>query len=116
MPHNHITMPMRDPRSFIKIAALPIDSQRGFKIQARSFHVYSTAEPSREEIRMRNFQRRSAQFSSQGYQSVKHKAYCGIGDPFYLDEKKLMLHSLGQLNEVFLLFSISIGMIEIRHY
>ena len=68
---------------------------------------------------MRNFQRRSAQFSSQGYQSVKHKAYCGIGDPFYLDEKKLMLHSLGQLNEVFLLLAFQLprsklGIIDVR--
>ncbi|GFS21246.1 coiled-coil domain-containing protein 60-like [Elysia marginata] len=34
-----------------------------------------------------------------GFNALNYKPYKGIGDPFYLDEKKLILHSLGQWDE-----------------
>lgn len=37
--------------------------------------------------------------SEQGFNALNYKPYKGIGDPFYLDEKKLILHSLGQWDE-----------------
>lgn len=89
-------MPARDPRSYISVTPLPIGPQKGLKIQARSIDVYNPTDPSRDEVRKLNFARRSAQLSGQGFQSANHKPYHGIGDPFYLDEKKLILHALGQ--------------------
>ena len=38
--------------------------------------------------------------ATMGFQSLSHKPYVGIGDPFYLDHKKLILHALGQWDEV----------------
>ena len=56
--------------------------------------------PSREDVRKNNYNRRQTQMSLMGFQSLNHKPYVGIGDPFYLDEKKMILHALGQWNEV----------------
>ncbi|XP_041361480.1 coiled-coil domain-containing protein 60-like isoform X2 [Gigantopelta aegis] len=78
-------MPSRDPRSYVRVLPLPAPSD---KFQAPS-HASSKT----------NYQRRQEQISSQGFWSVNHKPYRGIGDPFYLDEKKLILHSLGQWDE-----------------
>lgn len=38
--------------------------------------------------------------SNMGFRSASHKPYVGIGDPFYLDERKMILHALGQWTEV----------------
>ncbi|XP_070209322.1 coiled-coil domain-containing protein 60-like [Littorina saxatilis] len=92
-------MPSRDPRSYISLTPLPIDTQKGLKIQARSIQVYNPTEPSRDRVRKQNYVRRSAQMSGQGFRSANHKPYHGIGDPFYLDEKKLILQALGQWDE-----------------
>ncbi|KAK7489376.1 hypothetical protein BaRGS_00019320 [Batillaria attramentaria] len=88
-----------DPKSYVQISPLPISSQKGLKIQARSIEVYNPTEPARDVVRKQNYQRRSAQMSSQGFRSANHRPYHGIGDPFYLDEKKLILHALGQWDE-----------------
>ena len=93
-------MPTKDPRSYVSVAPLPIGSQKGLKIQARSIEVYNPAEPSRDHVRKENFIRRSNQISSMGFRSANHRPYHGIGDPFYLEEKKLILHALGQWDEV----------------
>ena len=47
-----------------------------------------------------NYRRRFNQQQEQGFHAVSHKPYKGIGDPFYLDPKKLILHALGQWQEV----------------
>ena len=105
-PH---TMPPvhRDPRvghdydySFVESVPLPIASQKGLKIQARSEVVYNPAFPSRNEVRRENYSRRRQQVMQQGFSSVNFKPYKGIGDPFYLDQKKLILHALGQWEDV----------------
>ena len=36
----------------------------------------------------------------QGFNAANYKPYQGIGDPFYLDKKKLILNALGQWNPV----------------
>ena len=38
--------------------------------------------------------------NEEGFHSPSHKPYQGIGDPFYLDQKALILHALGQWDEV----------------
>ncbi|KAI0207680.1 hypothetical protein LSAT2_007661 [Lamellibrachia satsuma] len=96
----------RDPRigpdfdySFVEPVPLPIPSQKGLKIQARSAVVYNPALPSRDDVRRENYSRRLQQSQQQGFSSVNFKPYKGIGDPFYLDQKKLILHALGQWQE-----------------
>lgn len=93
-------MPIKDPRSYVQSKPLPISPQKGLKIQARSFEVYNPTDPSRSVVRSQNYLRRSAQLSSQGFRSVNYEPYHGIGDPFYLDHKKMILHALGQWEEV----------------
>ncbi|XP_076437921.1 coiled-coil domain-containing protein 60-like isoform X2 [Babylonia areolata] len=92
-------MPTRDPRSYIRVVPLPIGSQKGVKIQARSIEVYNPTEPDRDRVRRQNYVRRSAQLTGQGFRAANHKPYHGLGDPFYLDEKKMILHALGQWDE-----------------
>ncbi|XP_071110840.1 coiled-coil domain-containing protein 60-like isoform X3 [Haliotis cracherodii] len=89
-------MPSRDPQGYVALLPLPIPSQRGVKIQARSATVFNPTIPSRDEVRRSNYRRRLQQLTSQGFRSVSHKPYQGIGDPFYLEEQRLILHSLGQ--------------------
>ena len=79
-------MPSRDPRSYVRVLPLPTTGGR--------------APGSGDAVSKTNYQRRQEQITSQGFWSVSHKPYRGIGDPFYLDEKKLILHSLGQWDEV----------------
>lgn len=93
-------MPSRDPQGYVALLPLPIPSQRGVKIQARSATVFNPTIPSRDEVRRSNYRRRLQQLTSQGFRSVSHKPYQGIGDPFYLEEQRLILHSLGQWDGV----------------
>ncbi|XP_042193462.1 coiled-coil domain-containing protein 60 isoform X1 [Callorhinchus milii] len=92
-----------DPRSFVIIQPLPSPPLGGLKIQARSLTselgVYNPCEPSREQIFRENYRRRQRQLSQQGYRSVSWKPYQEIGAPLYLETKKLILHSLGQLDQ-----------------
>ncbi|KAL8561389.1 hypothetical protein ACOMHN_063316 [Nucella lapillus] len=93
-------MPTKDPRGYVRVLPLPISAQKGLKIQAQSIEVYNPTEPDRERVRSQNYVRRSAQMSGQGFRSANHRPYHGVGDPFYLDEKKMILHALGQWDEV----------------
>ena len=93
----------RDPRSYVKQVPLPIGSQKGLRIQARGDVVYNPTLPTRKDVREDNYSRRAMQMNQQGFRSVPHKPYQGIGDPFYLDQKKLILHALGQWDAVFIL-------------
>jgi hypothetical protein len=54
----------------------------------------------RLDIRKENYDRRQLQMEYHGFNARKERPYKGIGDPFYLDEDKLILHALGQLSEV----------------
>ncbi|XP_050406431.1 uncharacterized protein LOC126821884 isoform X1 [Patella vulgata] len=92
-------MPTKDPRSYIQRVALPISPQKGLKIQARCSTVYNPVTPTREVVRKVNYRRRQEQLHTQGFNALNHKPYKGIGDPFYLDEKRLVLSALGQLDD-----------------
>lgn len=84
----------------MKATPLPISSQKGLKLQARTADVFNPTTPTREEVRKWNYDRRVQQMSEQGFNACNYKPYKGIGDPIYLDNKKLILHSLGQWDEV----------------
>ncbi|XP_069106802.1 coiled-coil domain-containing protein 60-like isoform X2 [Argopecten irradians] len=90
---------LQDPRSYIKAQRLPLPSHVGSKIETRGTSDYRAASPMRIEVRNENYFRRLQQMRTMGFNAVKHEAYIGIGDPFYLDEKKLILNALGQLEE-----------------
>ncbi|OCU02147.1 coiled-coil domain-containing protein 60 [Xenopus laevis] len=86
----------RDPRNFVLVKPLPIASQKGLKIQARSPTYYSCWEPNREALFRANYLRQQKQLSQQGYNSPNNKPYEDLGQPLILEAKKLILHSLGQ--------------------
>lgn len=46
------------------------------------------------------YRRRQRQLSRQGYFAATWRPYEEVGEPLYLEPKKLILSSLGQLNEV----------------
>ena len=96
MPANN----QEDPQSYVKLAPLPFPSHVGVAIQARNETIYNATIPTRDEVRRDNYKRRSAQMSEQGFRSVNYKPYKAIGDPIYLEPKKLILHALGQWNGV----------------
>ncbi|XP_072272070.1 coiled-coil domain-containing protein 60 [Pyxicephalus adspersus] len=85
-----------DPKSYVVIQPLPIPSQKGLKIQARSATHYNCWVPCRDEIFRANYYRRQKQLSQQGYNSPNYKPYEELGQPLFLEAKKLILHSLGQ--------------------
>ncbi|CAG5122811.1 unnamed protein product, partial [Candidula unifasciata] len=89
-------MPSRDPRNYVKSVPLPIADQKGLKLQARSANVYNPITPTREEVRKWNYDRRLQQMTEQGFNACSYKPYKGLGDPFYLENRTLILHSLGQ--------------------
>ena len=91
---------MTDPRNFVSQVPLPIPSHRGIPIQARSDVIYNAKVPTREEVRKQNYRRRSEQLSHKGFWSFNFRPYEAIGDPIYLDDKRLILCSLGQPYEV----------------
>ncbi|XP_077994572.1 coiled-coil domain-containing protein 60-like isoform X2 [Glandiceps talaboti] len=101
-----LTVPSRDSSHrpgtvCIQKQPLPIPSHQGLHIQARSDTVYNCSNPTREAVFRENYARRRRQMTEQGYNAVSYKPYKIVGEPFYLDEGKLILHSLGQLgNEV----------------
>lgn len=91
---------VRDPRTYVRQEPLPVYIPNGVKVQARTLKVFNPAIPSRNDMRSANIRRRHSQMTSQGFRSVNFKPYHGIGDPFYLDQQQLILHALGQLEEV----------------
>ncbi|XP_031748706.1 coiled-coil domain-containing protein 60 isoform X2 [Xenopus tropicalis] len=86
----------RDPQTFVLIKPLPVASQKGLKIQARSPTYYSCWEANREGVFRANYLRRQKQLSQQGYNSPINKPYEDLGQPLILEAKKFILHSLGQ--------------------
>ena len=88
------------PKAFVKPLPLPIESQTGLKLQRRDSTYLNPELPTRDEVRRSNYERRKNQMATMGFKSASHKPYVGIGDPFYLDHKKLILHALGQWDEV----------------
>ncbi|KAH0625451.1 hypothetical protein JD844_014980 [Phrynosoma platyrhinos] len=89
--------PRVDPRYFVLIRPLPIPSQKGQKVQARSSTIYNCWDVTREHVFQENYHRRIKQLTQQGYFSPTWKPYQDFGDPLYLDPKKLTLYGLGQL-------------------
>ncbi|XP_064652339.1 LOW QUALITY PROTEIN: coiled-coil domain-containing protein 60-like [Lineus longissimus] len=88
-----------DPRSYVRMRPPPSPSHRAIKIDARSATIYTASTPSRDEVRKDNYDRRYDQMTQRGFWAVSYKPYKGIGDPFYLDERKLIMHALGQWDE-----------------
>lgn len=79
------------------IRPLPIPSQKGLKIQARSpSHYTCWAQRGREDVFRDNYYRRQRQLSQQGYNAPIYQRYEDLGHPLFLETKKLILHSLGQ--------------------
>ncbi|XP_060590036.1 coiled-coil domain-containing protein 60-like isoform X8 [Ruditapes philippinarum] len=89
----------KDPKSYVRPVPLPVPSCKGVKLLARDKLNFNLESPSREEVFISNYFRRQNQLSNMGFRSASHKPYMGIGDPFYLDEKKMILHALGQWTE-----------------
>eukprot|EP00058_Branchiostoma_floridae_P021850 XP_002607340.1 hypothetical protein BRAFLDRAFT_69750 [Branchiostoma floridae] len=88
-----------DPRAYVQVKPLPIPTQKGLKLQARSETVYNPTTPTREEVFRENYGRRLRQTTRQGYRSRIDKPYQELGGPVHLDERKLILSALGQLKE-----------------
>ncbi|KAI8506120.1 protein of unknown function (DUF4698) [Branchiostoma belcheri] len=88
-----------DPRAYVQVKSLPIPTQKGLKLQARSETVYNPTTPTREEVFRENYGRRLKQTTRQGYRSRIDKPYQELGGPIHLDERKLILSALGQLKE-----------------
>jgi hypothetical protein len=89
-----------DPRSFVKQVPLAIPSHKGIAIQARNNNVYNATVPTRDEIRRQNYQRRLLQSKERGFKSAISRPYEPIDEPIYLNDKQLILASLGQWDEV----------------
>ncbi|XP_071955117.1 coiled-coil domain-containing protein 60-like [Antedon mediterranea] len=89
----------KDPRTYIQVKPLPTESDQGKHVLARSDTHYNCAVPTRETVFQQNFTRRKKQRNEQGYNSVNYEAYKLLGEPLYLDEKRFILHALGQLDE-----------------
>lgn len=91
-------MPIQKPSplSCIKSTPLPHSTHKGLRLQARSATVYNPTTPTRDDIRKSNYDRRLRQMNERGYKSPNYQPYCGIGDPFYLDQKEIILRGLGQ--------------------
>lgn len=92
--------PKIDPRYFVLIRPLPVPTQKGLKIQARSKTIYNCWDVPREHVFRESYHRRAKQLSQQGYFTPCWKPYQDFGDPLYLDPRKLTLYGLGQLPPV----------------
>jgi hypothetical protein len=91
-----------DLRTFLKTESdsLPFPSHKDVKIQARSFNLYNATLPNREEIRRDNYNRRKEQISSMGLKTPFNEPYKIIGDPLYLDHKRIILYGLGRHDDI----------------
>jgi len=89
-----------EPRALIKQVPLPIPSHQGVAIQARSDIAYNATAPTRDQIRRDNYARRRKQQTQQGFHCPINEPYQAVGGPICLETKKLLLHSLGQSDEV----------------
>ncbi|CAM4671624.1 unnamed protein product [Caretta caretta] len=86
-----------DPRYFVLIRPLPIPTQKGAKVQARSSTIYNCWESTREQVFWENYHRRHQQLTQHGYWTPSWKPYQELGEILYLEPKKLTLHYLGQM-------------------
>ncbi|XP_041956913.1 coiled-coil domain-containing protein 60-like [Alosa sapidissima] len=86
-----------DPREFVTIKPLPSTRPSGEKLQARSKTVYVTCHD--KQVFWENYRRRQRQLNRQGYWAAPWRSYEEVGEPLYLEPKKLILSSLGQLDE-----------------
>uniref|UniRef100_K1R5N5 Uncharacterized protein n=2 Tax=Magallana TaxID=2171616 RepID=K1R5N5_MAGGI len=75
---------------------VPVPYDKTAKIAARSLASYKTQVPSPHDAREEKYRRRQSQLTSQGYFAAQNVPYKGLGDPFYLDEQRMILHALGQ--------------------
>ncbi|KAJ6659122.1 hypothetical protein lerEdw1_019425 [Lerista edwardsae] len=89
--------PKTDPRCFVVIRPLPIPTQQGLKVQARSSTIYNCWDYTREQVFLENYRRRIKQLTHQGYFTPNWKPYQDFADPLYLEPKKVTLYGLGQL-------------------
>lgn len=89
--------PKTDPRYFVLIRPLPIPTQQGLKVQARSSTIYNCWDYSREQVFLENYRRRIKQLTHQGYFTPNWKPYQDFADPLYLEPRKVTLYGLGQL-------------------
>ncbi|XP_062999849.1 coiled-coil domain-containing protein 60 [Elgaria multicarinata webbii] len=89
--------PKVDPRYFVLIRPVPIPTQQGLKVQARSNTIYNCWDVTREQVFRENYHRRIKQLAQQGYFSPSWRPYQDFGEPLYLDPRKLTLYGLGQL-------------------
>ncbi|XP_071998387.1 coiled-coil domain-containing protein 60 isoform X2 [Engystomops pustulosus] len=90
-------MPGTDPRSYVLLTPLPVPSQKGLKVQARSpSHYTCWAQRPRDEVFREKYCRRQRQLSQQGYNAPNYKPYEELGHPLVLEARRLILHSLGQ--------------------
>lgn len=85
-----------DPRHFVIIKPLPILKPTGEMLQARSRTVWSACQSTREQVFWDNYHRRQWQLSRQGYRAAPWRPYEEVGQPLYLETKRLILESLGQ--------------------
>lgn len=79
---------------------VPVPYDKTAKIAARSLASYKTQVPSPHDAREEKYRRRQSQLTSQGYFAAQNVPYKGLGDPFYLDEQRMILHALGQWDAV----------------
>ncbi|XP_063691090.1 uncharacterized protein LOC134823527 isoform X2 [Bolinopsis microptera] len=84
-----------EPKLFIKIKPLAIQSQKGYKIRTRSEQQYSCADRPRDQIFKDNYDRRQFQVKKCGYWSDISKPYRPVGD-VELDTRMLLLRTLDQ--------------------
>ncbi|KAM6964857.1 coiled-coil domain-containing protein 60-like [Aplochiton taeniatus] len=88
-----------DPRQFVIIKPLPSPKLSNNKLRARSSTVYSAFEPTRDHVFWDNYRRRQRQLTRQGYRAAPWRPYEEVGEPLYLEPKRLILESLGQPEE-----------------
>uniref|UniRef100_A0A8C8VQU0 Coiled-coil domain containing 60 n=1 Tax=Pelusios castaneus TaxID=367368 RepID=A0A8C8VQU0_9SAUR len=110
MPGNTKTL---DPRYFVLIRPLPIPTQKGAKVQARSSTIYNCWESTREQVFWENYRRRHKQLTQHGYWTPSWKPYQELGEILYLEPKKLTLHYLGQLPQEPVKEEVSAGQEEV---
>lgn len=84
-----------NPRSYVRVVALPIPTHKGLKITARNATLYTCEFPTRREVAKENYERRKFQMTHCGYRSFNYKPYQSLGE-VYLDERSLILDALGQ--------------------
>lgn len=82
----------RQGSSIIKNVTLPYTNKKGFKIQARSLHIYNAIMPTREQVRKENYDRRYDQMASMGFRTPINVPYRIIGEPINLESREFELH------------------------